>query len=114
MCVHCPRVSNHPVLRVRSATLSVLEYIASQREALSALQQQHPLTTAGAFFVLYVALTGLSLPGAAVLTLTAGAVFSFLPCVLLVSFASSLGATLAFSIARYLSATPYARGSPGN
>ena len=47
-------------------------------------------------------MTGLSLPGAAVLTLTAGAVFGFLPGVLLVSFASSLGATLAFSIARYL------------
>ena len=78
------------------------EYIASQRDAISAFQQQRPLTTAGAFFALYVAVTGLSLPGAAVLTLTAGAVFGFLPGVLLVSFASSLGATLAFSIARYL------------
>ena len=78
------------------------EYLASQREALTALQQQRPLATAGTFFVLYVVVTGLSLPGAAVLTLTAGAVFGLLHGVLLVSFASSLGATVAFSIARYL------------
>ncbi len=78
------------------------EYVASQRESIAAFQQQRPLTTAAVFFFVYVAVTGLSLPGAAVLTLTAGAVFGFLPGVLLVSFASSLGATIAFSIARYL------------
>ncbi len=82
--------------------LLTFEYMESQRHAISTFQQQHPLITAGAFFALYVVVTGLSLPGAAVLTLTAGAVFGLLAGVLLVSFASSLGATVAFSLARYL------------
>ena len=79
-----------------------LEYFAAQRDAIAAFQARAPLTTAGAFFALYVAVTGLSLPGAALLTLIAGAIFGFGQGVVLVSFASSLGATLAFSIARYL------------
>ena len=79
-----------------------LEYFAAQRDAIAAFHAWAPLTTAGAFFALYVAVTGLSLPGAALLTLIAGAIFGFGQGVVLVSFASSLGATLAFSIARYL------------
>ena len=79
-----------------------LEYFAAQRDAIAAFHARAPLTTAGAFFALYVAVTGLSLPGAALLTLIAGAIFGFGQGVVLVSFASSLGATLAFSIARYL------------
>ena len=79
-----------------------LEYFAAQRDAIAAFRARAPLTTAGAFFALYVAVTGLSLPGAALLTLIAGAIFGFGQGVVLVSFASSLGATLAFSIARYL------------
>lgn len=55
-----------------------------------------------AYFVLYVAITALSLPGAAIMTLGAGAVFGLLWGSLLVSFASSLGATLAFLVARFL------------
>ena len=77
-----------------------IEYFTAQQDAITAFQARAPLTTAGAFFVLYVAVTGLSLPGAALLTLVAGALFGLLPGVVLVSFASSLGATLAFSIAR--------------
>ena len=79
-----------------------LEYFAAQRDAIAAFHARAPLTTAGAFFALYVAVTGLSLPGAALLTLIAGAIFGFGQGVVLVSFASSLGAMLAFSIARYL------------
>ncbi len=79
-----------------------IEYFTAQRDAITAFQTQAPLITAGTFFILYVAVTGLSLPGAALLTLIAGALFGFLPGVILVSFASSLGATLAFSMARYL------------
>ena len=79
-----------------------LEYFAAQRDAIAAFHARAPLTTAGTFFALYVAVTGLSLPGAALLTLIAGAIFGFGQGVVLVSFASSLGATLAFSIARYL------------
>ena len=62
----------------------------------------HPAATAGAFFLLYVAITGLSIPGAAVLTLIAGAIFGLAWGTLLVSFASSLGATLAFLVSRFV------------
>ncbi|MFT7285924.1 MAG: pyruvate/2-oxoglutarate dehydrogenase complex dihydrolipoamide dehydrogenase (E3) component [Halieaceae bacterium] len=54
------------------------------------------------FFGLYVAVTGLSLPGAAIMTLAGGALFGFWLALLLVSFASSLGATLAFLVSRLL------------
>ena len=54
------------------------------------------------FFAAYVAVTGLSLPGAAVMTLVAGAIFGLLWGTLLVSFASSIGATLAFLASRFL------------
>jgi uncharacterized membrane protein YdjX (TVP38/TMEM64 family) len=61
-----------------------------------------PLLIGGAFFSLYVIVTGLSLPGAAVMTLAAGALFGLLWGTVLVSFASSLGATLAFLVSRYV------------
>lgn len=61
-----------------------------------------PLLTSAVFFLIYVAVTALSLPGAAVMTLAAGALFGLWWGLLLVSFASSLGATLAFLVARYL------------
>ncbi len=54
------------------------------------------------FFVLYIAVAALSLPGAAVLTLAAGALFGLVWGVVLVSFASSIGATLAFLVARFI------------
>ena len=61
-----------------------------------------PFFSAIVFFVIYVAVTALSLPGAAVLTLAAGALFGLWKGLLLVSFASSIGATLAFLVARYV------------
>lgn len=79
-----------------------LEYFQSQRAQIVAYQQGHPLLTAGLFFVLYVGVTALSIPGAAVMTLVAGALFGLLWGTLLVSFASSLGATLAFLVSRGL------------
>lgn len=65
-------------------------------------RSQLPLITAGAFFALYVVVTALSLPGAAVMTVAAGALFGLLQGALLVSFASTIGATLAFLVSRYL------------
>ena len=79
-----------------------LEYFKSSRAAIEAYRDSHPLQAAAAFFAVYVAVTGLSLPGAAVLTLVAGAVFGLLWGVVIVSFASTLGATLAFLASRYL------------
>jgi len=66
------------------------------------LYQDDPVQTAAIFFVVYVAVTALSLPGAAVLTLLSGAVFGFFQGVVLASFASTLGATLAFVFSRTL------------
>src|SRR5207245_1285825 len=60
------------------------------------------LETAAVFFALYVVVTGLSLPGAAIMTLVAGAIFGLLWGTVIVSFASTIGATLAFLVSRYL------------
>ena len=61
-----------------------------------------PVAVGFAFFALYVAVTAFSLPGAAVMTLAAGALFGLGWGTLIVSFASSIGATAAFLVARYL------------
>lgn len=69
------------------------------------LQEQFfaaPLFTASVFGLLYVLVTALSIPGAAVLTLAAGAIFGITYGTLIVSFASTLGATLAFLASRFL------------
>ena len=79
-----------------------LEYFQSKRAAIEAYRDAYPLQAAGAFFLVYVAVTGLSLPGAAILTLVAGALFGLLWGVAIVSFASTIGATLAFLVSRYL------------
>ena len=79
-----------------------LDYFKSQQAAIEAWRAAQPLKAALAFFVAYVAVTGLSLPGAAVMTLVGGAVFGLFWGLLLVSFASSLGATLAFLVSRFL------------
>ena len=79
-----------------------LEFFATQRQAILNYEAANPVLAAVAFFVVYVVVTGLSLPGAALLTLVAGAVFGFWEGLVLVSFASPVGATCAFVIARYL------------
>lgn len=62
----------------------------------------NPLIFLGGFFCVYVAATALSLPGAAILTIAAGALFGLITGTILVSFASSIGATLAFVSSRFL------------
>ena len=79
-----------------------IEYFQSQRAAIEAYFQANPARTAVIFFLIYVAATGLSLPGAAILTLVAGAIFGLLWGVVIVSFASSIGATLAFLASRFV------------
>lgn len=63
---------------------------------------ESPLLVGGAFLILYVIVTALSLPGAVIMTLAAGALFGLGWGLLIVSFASSIGATLAFLVSRYL------------
>jgi pyruvate/2-oxoglutarate dehydrogenase complex dihydrolipoamide dehydrogenase (E3) component/uncharacterized membrane protein YdjX (TVP38/TMEM64 family) len=79
-----------------------LEYFQAKRAVLEGYLQAKPFETAAVFFAVYVVVTGLSLPGAAILTLVAGALFGLLWGVVIVSFASTLGATLAFLASRYL------------
>ncbi|WP_323004341.1 FAD-dependent oxidoreductase [Denitromonas sp.] len=79
-----------------------LDYFKSQQAAIEAYRTANPWATAGIFFAVYVAVTALSFPGAAVLTLAAGAIFGLLTGLIIVSFASSIGATLAFLASRFL------------
>jgi pyruvate/2-oxoglutarate dehydrogenase complex dihydrolipoamide dehydrogenase (E3) component/uncharacterized membrane protein YdjX (TVP38/TMEM64 family) len=79
-----------------------LDYVKSQQAAMEAYRDSHPGLTAGLFFAIYVAVTGLSLPGAAIMTLAAGAIFGLLWGTVIVSFASTLGATLAFLASRFV------------
>lgn len=79
-----------------------LDYLSSQRDALEAQVREAPLVAAAVYFVVYVAVTGLSLPGAAVMTLAGGAIFGLLWGLVIVSFASTIGATLAFLVSRFL------------
>ncbi len=78
-----------------------LDYVKSQQAAIDAYRTAQPVLVAGIFFAVYVAVTALSLPGAVIMTLAAGAIFGVLWGVVMVSFASTLGATLAFLAARF-------------
>ena len=79
-----------------------LEFFRSKQSAIEEFRSASPLAAAGIFFAIYVAVTGLSVPGAAILSLAVGAVFGLLWGTLIVSFASSMGATLAFLSSRFL------------
>ena len=79
-----------------------IDFFQSQRAAIEAEVAARPLRSALLFFGIYVAVTGLSLPGAAILTLVAGAIFGLLWGLVIVSFASTIGATLAFLASRFL------------
>ena len=79
-----------------------LDYFKTQQAAIDAWRTANPLTAVGVFALIYIAVTALSLPGAAVMTLAGGAVFGLLWGSLIVSFASTIGATLAFLASRFL------------
>ena len=82
--------------------LFTLENLKGYLSAIEDFQRENRLLVLGAFFLVYVLAMALSLPIATVLTLGAGALFGFWLGVALVSFASTIGATLAFAAARYL------------
>lgn len=79
-----------------------LDYLKEKQNAMDAFYAQHPLTTASFYFLLYIVITGLSLPGAAILSLAGGAVFGLLWGTVIVSFAAPIGATIGFLVSRYL------------
>ena len=79
-----------------------LEYLRASLDSFQAFYQDNRFLTLAAYFVVYVVVTALSLPGAAIMTLAGGAFFGLLTGLIVVSFASSIGATLAFLVARFL------------
>jgi pyruvate/2-oxoglutarate dehydrogenase complex dihydrolipoamide dehydrogenase (E3) component/uncharacterized membrane protein YdjX (TVP38/TMEM64 family) len=79
-----------------------LAYLKSQQAAIDAYYRSNPLPSVAAFFLVYVAVTGLSLPGATIMTLAGGAIFGLLWGTIIVSFASSIGATLSFVASRFV------------
>ncbi|MDD5323373.1 MAG: FAD-dependent oxidoreductase [Methylococcales bacterium] len=79
-----------------------LETLKAQQESIAAYRNNHPGQAVAIYALIYIAVTGLSLPGAAILTLAGGAVFGLLWGTVIVSFASTIGATLAFLAARFL------------
>lgn len=79
-----------------------LEFIKQNQTQFDQQFADKPFETAAIFFVIYVLVTGLSLPGAAIMTLAGGALFGLTTGLILISFASSIGATLAFLFSRFL------------
>jgi uncharacterized membrane protein YdjX (TVP38/TMEM64 family) len=82
--------------------LLTLDNLKSHQETIVSYRNDHPVLATAIYTLVYIAVTGLSLPGATILTLAGGAVFGLLWGTLIVSFASSIGATLAFLAARFL------------
>ncbi len=81
--------------------LSLDQFKAQQAEIIAA-KDATPALYIGGFFLLYVGVTALSLPGAAIMSLIAGALFGVVTGTILVSFASTIGATLAFLSSRFV------------
>lgn len=83
-------------------SLLTLENLKAQQAALISWRDLHPVGASVAFFLFYVLVTALSIPGAVIMTLAGGALFGLLWGGILISFASTLGATLAMLASRYL------------
>lgn len=79
-----------------------LGYIKSQQAAFADYYAQNPVGTIAAYMGIYIMSTALSLPGAALLTLLGGALFGVVGGTIIVSFSSTIGATLAFLVSRFL------------
>ncbi len=88
------------VVLIAYALLDVQRYLSL--DFFQSIYNEQPLATALTYFFLYILVAGLSLPGAALLTMIGGIIFDFWIALLLVSFASAIGATIAFLLSRYL------------
>ncbi|PMJ93457.1 TVP38/TMEM64 family protein [Vibrio sp. 10N.261.55.A7] len=82
--------------------LLTLENAKAQQDSLAQTIESNFALAALSYFAIYIIITAFSIPGAAVVTLLGAALFGFWTSLLLVSFASSLGATLAFLSSRFL------------
>ncbi len=79
-----------------------LDYFKSQQAAIDSYYHAHAFETIAAFLAIYITAIAVSIPGATVLTLAAGAIFGLVNGTIIVSFASSIGATLAFLASRFV------------
>ncbi|MGK5094095.1 TVP38/TMEM64 family protein [Deltaproteobacteria bacterium TL4] len=78
------------------------EYLKNSRAQFLQYHQEHPLLTLGSFFISYVLMAAISLPGGTIMALAAGALFGLVTGTIVVSFASTIGATLAMLVSRLL------------
>jgi uncharacterized membrane protein YdjX (TVP38/TMEM64 family) len=90
------------LLGVNFGQYLTLENAKAQQAELAAIISENFVVAAASYFIAYVAITAFSIPGAAVVTLLGAALFGFWTSLILVSFASTIGATLAFLSSRYL------------
>nr|MBP6712191.1 FAD-dependent oxidoreductase [Propionivibrio sp.] len=79
-----------------------LQTLKAQQVSIEAFREARPVFAIALYFSIYVLVTALSLPGATLLTLAGGAIFGLLWGTIIISFASTAGATLAFLISRFL------------
>jgi uncharacterized membrane protein YdjX (TVP38/TMEM64 family) len=79
-----------------------LSYLKTSQESFAILYSEHRALVIGTYMLIYIVATALSLPGAVVLTLAGGALFGFLVGTVVVSFASTIGATLACFVSRFV------------
>ena len=79
-----------------------LDYLKESQSRFADLYHEKPVIVIGGYMATYILVTALSLPGAAILTLAGGALFGLVTGLIIVSFASSIGATLACLVARFL------------
>jgi uncharacterized membrane protein YdjX (TVP38/TMEM64 family) len=79
-----------------------LSYIKESQQNFKILYSDHPIAVIGVYSMVYILVTSLSLPGAAVMTLAGGALFGLLRGTVIVSFASTIGATLACFVSRFV------------
>jgi len=79
-----------------------LDALAARETSLRTLCEEHPVASLAIAFLAYVTVTGLSLPGAAAMSVLYGWLFGFWKALIVVSFASTTGATIAFLLSRYL------------
>ncbi len=79
-----------------------LSYLKGSLDTLKTLYRDHPLMVIAGYFFIYVLTTSLSLPGASPLGIAGGALFGFWTATVVVSFASTIGATLACLVSRFI------------
>jgi len=90
-----------------------LSYIKESQEKFQAIYSEKGITVIAGYMLIYIAVTALSLPGAAIMTLAAGALFGLLIGTIVVSFASTIGATLACIVSRFI-LRDWVQGKLGN